>query len=76
VGEAAEHTVASGAEGLLVTKLQVPRLPPVFVARSRLVDQLNAGLGERSRSSAPLPASGRHRCSRTGASIVRCVLDG
>jgi ATP/maltotriose-dependent transcriptional regulator MalT len=45
VGEAAEHTVASGAEGLLVTKLQVPRLPPVFVARSRLVDQLNAGLG-------------------------------
>jgi LuxR family maltose regulon positive regulatory protein len=45
VGEAAEDTVASGPEGLLVTKLQVPRLPPVFVARPRLVDQLNAGLG-------------------------------
>jgi LuxR family transcriptional regulator, maltose regulon positive regulatory protein len=47
VGELAAGTsqqpVASGPEGLLTTKLYVPRPPPGFVARSRLVDRLNRG---------------------------------
>jgi LuxR family transcriptional regulator, maltose regulon positive regulatory protein len=47
VGELAAGTsqqaVASGPDGLLTTKLYVPRPPPGFVARSRLVDRLNRG---------------------------------
>ncbi|HKO86643.1 MAG TPA: LuxR C-terminal-related transcriptional regulator [Actinomycetota bacterium] len=35
---------ASGLVGLLATKLYVPRPPPGFVPRSRLLDQLNQGL--------------------------------
>lgn len=44
MGEAAGHTAGGGPEEFLITKLYVPRLPPAFVARPRLADQLDAGL--------------------------------
>jgi LuxR family transcriptional regulator, maltose regulon positive regulatory protein len=48
VGEVAQgtrgQTVVDGPDGLLTTKLYIPRPPPGYVARSRLADQLDKGL--------------------------------
>jgi LuxR family maltose regulon positive regulatory protein len=44
VGGTSEQTVARGPEGLLTTKLYVPRLPAGFVARPRLAVHLDQGL--------------------------------
>jgi LuxR family maltose regulon positive regulatory protein len=41
-----EHATARGPDGLLITKLRLPRPPPGFVARPRLVAQLDDGLAQ------------------------------
>jgi ATP/maltotriose-dependent transcriptional regulator MalT len=43
-GGSPEHATTGGPDGLLATKLHVPRPPPGFVARPRLVDRLDEGL--------------------------------
>ena len=45
VDPSAARTDASGANALLATKLYLPRLQPGFVARPRLLDQLDQALG-------------------------------
>jgi ATP/maltotriose-dependent transcriptional regulator MalT len=46
-GGTSDQTVARGPEGLLTTKLYLPRPPPGFVARPRLVDRLDDGLARK-----------------------------
>jgi LuxR family transcriptional regulator, maltose regulon positive regulatory protein len=46
-GGISEQTVTSGPEGLLTTKLHLPRPPAGFVARPRLVDRLDDGLARK-----------------------------
>ena len=59
------------AQSLLATKLHVPRLKPGFVARQRLIDQLNDGLTDASRLCVPHRDSARPLCSPTGVRGAR-----
>jgi LuxR family transcriptional regulator, maltose regulon positive regulatory protein len=43
-GGTSQHAAASGLQGLLATKLHLPRPPAGFVPRPRLVEQLEEGL--------------------------------
>ena len=46
-GGTSVQIITGGPEGLLTTKLHLPRSPPGFMARPRLVDRLDEGLARK-----------------------------